>query len=126
MNILVRNLPKGVTENDLMLLFQPFGTIASHNLVVDNATGKSKGFGFVDMPKNSEAAAAIKGLDGKPIRSLKIRVKAAQEGGRPSTVKAAIPVRESEETWEPRKVVKAKKSAPRGARHATPKRQKKR
>ncbi|MCL5978710.1 MAG: RNA-binding protein [Nitrospirae bacterium] len=77
MNILVRNLHRGVTENDLLQLFKPFGTIKSHNIVIDQSTGKSKGFGFVDMPDNSEAAAAIKALDGKLIRGLKIRVKAS-------------------------------------------------
>jgi len=76
MNILVRNLPRGLTGNDLLKLFQPFGIIKSYNIVTDEGSGNSKGFGFVDMPDNTEASAAIKALNGKLINNLKIRVKA--------------------------------------------------
>ena len=75
MNILVRNLPRGLTGEDLLQLFQPFGEIKSYTVVTDEGSGSSKGFGFVDMPDNSEAVSAIKALNGKVINGLKIRVK---------------------------------------------------
>ncbi len=75
MNILVRNLSREINKKELFMLFQSFGKIKSHDIVIDAATGKSKGFGFIDMPEDSEAAAAIKALDGKLIKGLKIRVK---------------------------------------------------
>ena len=75
MNILVRNLPKDVNEGELKALFIPFGKIQSLNLVMDSATGQSKGFGFVDMPNPNEGTAAIKALNSKVFRGQKIRVK---------------------------------------------------
>jgi len=77
MNILVRNLARGVNEKDLFQLFQSFGKIKSLNIVMDASTGKSKGFGFVDMPDDFEAVAAIKALDGKLVQGLRVRVKKA-------------------------------------------------
>ena len=77
MNILVRNLSRGVNEEELFQLFQPFGRIKSLNIVMDASTGKSKGFGFVDMPEDFESAKAIKALDGKLVQGLRMRVKKA-------------------------------------------------
>ncbi|HKN19088.1 MAG TPA: RNA-binding protein [Dissulfurispiraceae bacterium] len=77
MNILVRNLSRGVDEKELFQLFQSFGRIKSLNIVLDASTGKSKGFGFVDMPENFEAVAAIKALDGRLVQGLRVRVKKA-------------------------------------------------
>ncbi len=79
MNILVRNLSRDTNEVDLKRLFEPFGKIASVNIVVDEATGKSKGFGFVAMPNKEEAVAAIKQLNGKVIKGEKIRVKTTKK-----------------------------------------------
>jgi RNA recognition motif-containing protein len=79
MNILVRNLSKSVTEKELMQLFLRFGRIKSLNIVIDKLTGRSKGFGFVDMPEESEGAAAIKALNGKLIHGQKVRVKTTQQ-----------------------------------------------
>jgi RNA recognition motif-containing protein len=75
LNILVRNLSRAVTERELALMFMRFGKVKSFNIVTDQKTGVSKGFGFVDMPEESEARAAIKALDGKVIRGQRIRVK---------------------------------------------------
>ncbi len=83
MNILVRNLSKGVTEKELMQLFMPFGRIKSLNVVIDQVTHKSKGFGFVDMPEESEGAAAIKALNGKLIHGQKVRVKTTNQSSSP-------------------------------------------
>ena len=79
MNILIRNLSRGVTERELTQLFVAFGRIKSLNIVTDDATGKSKGFGFVEMSAESEGAAAIKALDGKLVQGQKIRVKTTNQ-----------------------------------------------
>ncbi len=75
MKILVRNLNRDFTEDAMRKLFEPFGTIAACDLVLDKVTGKSKGFGFVEMPVDKEGWAAIKALNGKVVRDFKIRVK---------------------------------------------------
>lgn len=77
MKILVRNLDRSVTEQELLELFQPFGEVEACVLVLDQATGKSKGFGFVDMPHAREAIKAIKGLNTLRVKGYGIRVKAA-------------------------------------------------
>lgn len=77
MKILVRNLPRELTETELNTLFSEYGRLQSCNLVVDSATGQSKGFGFVEMPLVNEAKAAITALNGKEIFGIKIRVKKA-------------------------------------------------
>lgn len=74
MQIYVGNLAYSVTEDDLKEAFSAFGEVARTNLIKDRATGQSKGFGFVDMPKNSEADAAIKGLNGKQLKGRPIKV----------------------------------------------------
>jgi len=78
MKILIRNLDRLTTEEELKGLFQEFGAVQSCNLVIDRERGTSKGFGFIEMPKSGEALAAIKNLNNKTIGSNKIRVKKAQ------------------------------------------------
>lgn len=75
MNILIRNLPRFVTEREMLQLFLPFGKVRAHNLVTEPVSGKSKGFGFVDMPDRDEAIAAITALDSTMVGEQKIRVK---------------------------------------------------
>jgi RNA recognition motif-containing protein len=60
MNIYVGNLAYSVTQDELREAFRTYGQIDSANLITDRVTGESKGFGFVDMPNNTEADAAIK------------------------------------------------------------------
>ena len=60
-------------------LFQAFGKVQSCNLVTDQDSGESKGFGFVEMPKVGEAKIAMKSLNNKTIGNNKIRVKKAEE-----------------------------------------------
>lgn len=79
MKLLIRNLDRSTTEEELQALFQEFGSVQSCNLVMDQGTGASKGFGFVEMPKSGEAKAAIKSLNHKTIGSSKIRVKKAED-----------------------------------------------
>ncbi|MGK0442334.1 MAG: RNA recognition motif-containing protein [Pseudohongiellaceae bacterium] len=78
MKLLIRNLDRLTTEEELKILFQEFGEIQSCNLVMDKESGLSKGFGFVEMPKSGEAKAAIKNLNNKAVGSNKIRVKTAE------------------------------------------------
>ena len=77
MKLLIRNLSRNTTEAELQSLFEPFGTVQSCNLVLDKETGDSKGFGFVEMPKQGDGKAAMKSLNGKEIAGNKIRVKKA-------------------------------------------------
>ncbi len=78
MKLLIRNLTRNTTEATLLALFQPFGTVQSCHLVLDQDTGISKGFGFVEMPKPGEAKAAMKNLNGQVVGNSKIRVKKAE------------------------------------------------
>ncbi|MFT6927425.1 MAG: RNA recognition motif-containing protein [Psychromonas sp.] len=78
MKILVRNLATATTEEKLKSLFVEYGTVQSCSLVLDKATGKSKGFGFVEMPKVGEAKAAMKTLNGYKLAGNFIRVKKAE------------------------------------------------
>lgn len=77
MKLLVRNLDRLTTEEELKDLFQKIGTVQSCDLVVDRDSGESKGFGFIEMPKSGEAKIAIKKLNNKTIGNNKIRVKKA-------------------------------------------------
>ena len=85
MRMYVGNLAFGTTENDLTQLFSAFGQIESVSLIKDFISGQSKGFGFVEMPNNSEADAAIKGLNDKQLKGRPIKVNQAKpRGERPS------------------------------------------
>jgi RNA recognition motif-containing protein len=75
----VGNLTFSATESDLREMFAPFGAVESVSLVTDRDTGRSRGFGFVEMTNDTEAAAAIAALNGK------------DSGGRPLTVNEARP-----------------------------------
>jgi RNA recognition motif-containing protein len=79
MKLLVRNLDRLTTEEELKALFQEFGVVQSCSLLIDRDSGASKGFGFIEMPKSGEAKAAIKNLNNKTIGSNKIRVKKAED-----------------------------------------------
>ena len=78
MKILVRNLTRSITEKEIKVLFEKFGSVESCNLVLDKSTRKSKGFAFVEMPKTDEANNAIKALNGKKVVNHPIRVKIAE------------------------------------------------
>ncbi len=78
MKILIRNLARTTTEAELQALFEAHGTVQSCSLVMDKETGLTKGFGFVEMPKQGEAKAAINALNGKNVAGNKIRVKKAE------------------------------------------------
>ena len=77
MKLLVRNLDRGLTEDALNTMFKAYGSVQSCTLVLDQKTGVSKGFGFVEMPVPGEAKAAVKQLNGKEVSGQIIRVKKA-------------------------------------------------
>ena len=79
MKLLIRNLARSTTEEELKILFDEYGTVQSCNLVLDKTTSKSKGFAFIEMPKSGEALAAMKTLNGKNLANNKIRVKKAED-----------------------------------------------
>ena len=78
MEIYVGSLPYTVTEDDLKEAFTEFGEVASVRLVSDKFSGKSKGFGFVDMPTNEEADAAIAALNESSFKGRDIKVNPAK------------------------------------------------
>src|SRR5262249_52207157 len=81
----VGNLGYGVTDSDLSKLFEPHGTVESAQVIMDRDTGRSKGFGFVEMGSNQEAQAAITALNGKEVDGRSLTVNEARprtEGGR--------------------------------------------
>jgi RNA recognition motif-containing protein len=63
----VGNLPYGVRDNDLEQAFSQFGAVASARVMMERDTGRSKGFGFVEMASEAEAQAAIQGMNGQPL-----------------------------------------------------------
>ncbi len=63
MNIYVGNLSYDATDSELNAVFSNFGEVSSANVIMDKHSGRSKGYGFVEMPNDSEANEAIKALD---------------------------------------------------------------
>jgi len=78
MNIYVGNLAYDVTEDGLREAFAAFGEVSRANVIMDRDTGRSKGFGFVEMPDDSQAEAAINGLNDTALLGRSIRVNEAR------------------------------------------------
>jgi RNA recognition motif-containing protein len=78
MNIYVTNLTYTTTEEELAQLFHPYGEIASIRIITERDTGRSRGFGFVEMPDATEAHAAIAGLNGTSLRGRTLTVTEAR------------------------------------------------
>ena len=78
MNLYVGNLSYEISEDELRELFSEYGTVSSCKLITDRDTGRAKGFGFVEMDNNSEADAAIKALNDKPLKGRPIKVNQAK------------------------------------------------
>ena len=74
----VGNLPYSVSDSDLQAMFAPFGTVESAQVIVDRDTGRSKGFGFVEMSSPQEGQAAIEGLHDKDVGGRKLVVNEAR------------------------------------------------
>jgi cold-inducible RNA-binding protein len=77
-NIFVGNLSFGATEDSVRALFEPYGTIERVNIITDRDTGRSRGFGFVEMSGNDDAQRAIAALDGKEVDGRAIKVNEAR------------------------------------------------
>ena len=79
----VVNLPYETTNADLEQMFAAYGTVQSAQVIMDRDTGRSKGFGFVEMGSDQEAQAAITGLNGKDVggRTLTVNEARPKEGG---------------------------------------------
>ena len=82
MNLYIGNLAYDVTENDLRNAFSEFGEVSSVKIITDKFSGRPKGFGFVEMPDNSEADQAIKALNGKVLNGRSIKVNQAKPRGK--------------------------------------------
>ena len=87
MNIYVGNLPFETTEDNLHVTFAEYGEVTSARVITDRMTGRSRGFGFVEMANNNEAEAAIRALNGKDM------------GGRTLTVNEARPRENRDSRW---------------------------
>jgi cold-inducible RNA-binding protein len=78
MNIYVGNLSYDATEAGVREAFEAFGTVEEVNIIEDRFSGRSKGFGFVTMPDESEGQNAIEGIDGKEIAGRAVKVNKAR------------------------------------------------
>jgi RNA recognition motif-containing protein len=81
----VGNLAYTMSDSDLQQIFEPHGTVQSAQVIMDRDTGRSKGFGFVEMGSDAEAQAAIQALNGTEVGGRALTVNEARpkpEGGR--------------------------------------------
>ena len=78
MNIYVGSLSYDVTEDEVRDVFSPYGEISSISIIKDKFSGKSKGFGFVEMPNQAEAEEAIKTLNESELKGRNIKVNQAK------------------------------------------------
>lgn len=78
MKLLVRNLSRTTTEQEIRLLFSEYGSVTQCHLVLDQLTGLSKGFGFVEMPNEDEGKQALSKLHETRVAKNKIRVKISE------------------------------------------------
>ena len=77
-NLFVGNMSFETKEEDLKAIFEPFGQIARVHIAVDRETGRSRGFGFVEMPNDAEATQAMTSLDGKAVNGRNLKVNEAR------------------------------------------------
>jgi len=82
-NLFVGNMSFQTSEGDLRALFEPFGAVTRVHIAMDRETGRSRGFAFVEMPNDAEAATAMRSLDGKDVggRNLKVNEARPKEAG---------------------------------------------
>ena len=78
MNIYVGNLPYALSESELRDAFANFGAVSTVKILTDRETGRSRGFGFVEMPNRAEAEAAVANLNGKDVGGRPLRVNEAR------------------------------------------------
>ena len=78
MNIYVSNIPYTTTEDELRDAFSSFGNVGSARIIKDKLTGKSRGFGFVEMASDDEAKSALEGMNGAELSGRKINAREAR------------------------------------------------
>ena len=78
MNIYIGNISYQTTEDDVQTLFGEHGTVDSVHLISDRETGRSKGFGFIEMPNDEEAKKAIEAFDGSDFGGRQLKVNEAR------------------------------------------------
>ena len=78
MRIFVGNVDFTTTEAEISQLFEPYGAVERVQILMDRDTGRSRGFGFVEMPNAPEAQAAIAGLNGRSLRGRTLTVNEAR------------------------------------------------
>ncbi|HMP88780.1 MAG TPA: RNA-binding protein [Kiritimatiellia bacterium] len=78
MNIFVGNLPYAATDSDLRKAFEAYGQVSSASVIVDKFTGKSRGFGFIEMPNAEQGQAAIAALNDQELHGRPMRVNEAK------------------------------------------------
>jgi len=78
MNIYVGNLNYDTTEDELKQAFEQYGQVESVKIITDKYSGRSKGFGFIEMPSDDEGRAAIEGLDGSDLGGRNLKVNEAK------------------------------------------------
>jgi len=79
MNLFIAGLPFDVDDNELKELFEEFGEVTSARVILDKETGKSRGFGFVEMPDNTAAEKAMKEISDSELSGRRLTVKVAEE-----------------------------------------------
>ena len=100
MNLYVGNLSYDLSEDELRSAFEQFGSVSSCNIIIDRDTGRSKGFGFVEMDDNGEAEAAIEALNESPLKGRPLRVSGTGHSS-PSRRKVLSPLKklQAPERW---------------------------
>ena len=78
MNIYIGNLPYSISEDDLRDLFATHGEVSSANIIIDRDSGRSKGFGFVEMPDKTQAESAINAINESDVQGRNVRVNEAR------------------------------------------------
>ena len=87
-NIYIGNLPYSISEDELRNLFAAHGEVTSANIIMDRDSGRSKGFGFIEMPDNAQGEAAINAINQTDVQGRSVRVNEARprndnrDGGR--------------------------------------------
>jgi len=120
MIILIRNIDRSITEEEVRKLLETHGKVRTFDLVMDKATGKSKGFGFADMPDIEQAAKMIEKLDGFQLGSEKLRVKRAAVSSLLKPGQDRPKVQERKEFWARKNAKKAARKSASGFAKKSP------